>query len=192
MAEALTTIITFLGGGVLGAGIQYVRAARSEREQRLSSYTNSQIDKLYGPLYFYTSQNEKLFELSRKILEAHSTYFDREWSQSPQTQKSVLEESTNTIALSNSYVEQVVRNNDEILTILRSNFGFADMDDVEIFTQFSIDVIRLKNEVEGEKMKGIPLNIYRIVGDISYSRPEFLRRVKDKFAAKQEQLKRLH
>ena len=192
MAEALTTIITFLGGSILSTGIQYVRAARSEHKQHLSSYTNSQIDKLYGPLYFYTSQNEKLFELSRKILEAHSTYFDREWSQSPQTQKSVLEESTNTIALSNSYVEQVVRNNDEILTILRSNFGFADMDDVEIFTQFSIDVIRLKNEVEGEKMKGIPLNIYRIVGDISYSRPEFLRRVKDKFAAKQEQLKRLH
>jgi len=34
------------------------------------------------------------------------------------------------------------------------------------------------------------MSIYKIVGDISYSRPEFLQRVKDKFAAKQAQLKK--
>ena len=68
MTEPLTTIITFLGGGILGAVIHYVSVARNEREKRRDSYTNSQIDRLYGPLYFYTNQNEKLFELSRKIL----------------------------------------------------------------------------------------------------------------------------
>src|SRR5690606_16201960 len=110
----------------------------------------------------------------------HSTYFDREWSQSPQTQQSVREESTKTIDLSNSYVDHVVRNNDEILTILKNSFGYADVDDVEIFTQFSMDLIRLKNEVVGGKMKELSLNIYKMVGEISYSRPEFLQRVREK------------
>lgn len=192
MTEPLTTIITFLGGGILGAVIHYVSVARNEREKRRDSYTNSQIDRLYGPLYFYTNQNEKLFELSRKILEAHSSYFDREWNQSPQTQQKIREESSNTIELSNSYVDHVVRNNDEILAILKSNFGFADLDDVEVFTQFSMDLIRLKNEVTGGRSKGIPMNISKIVGEISYSRPEFLKRVKEKFASKQAQVKELH
>jgi hypothetical protein len=76
MNEVIITLITFLGGGIIGAGIQWAKIARSEREKRHSDYIKEQLQRLYGPLYFLTSVNSKLFELNNNILSAHRNHFD--------------------------------------------------------------------------------------------------------------------
>jgi len=192
VSETLTTIITFLGGGVIGAGIHYVGTAQSARESRHSSYVHEQLDRLYGPLYFLTNQNEKLLELSRKVLKTHSEYFDGSFSSDSQTQKVVQKESLETIELSNVYADQIVENNENIVTLLRANHSLVDTDDVELFTDFTIDAIRMNKEVKEERLKNIPLAVYKEIGDISYSKPAFLAQVKVKFIAKQDLLKKYH
>jgi hypothetical protein len=193
MADPLTTIITFLGGGVIGAGIHYASTARSHRQIRHSSYIHEQLDRLYGPLYFFTNQNEELLKLSRTILEKHAEYFDgSQWSPEPQTQATLRNESLRTIELSNAYADQVVENNGEILSLLRENYAYADQEDIELFTQFAIDAIRMNKEVKEKRLESIPLNIYKEVGSISFSRPDFLARVKGQFEDKQKILRKYH
>lgn len=193
MPETLTTLITFLGGGIIGAGIQYVSTARTAREKRHSDFVYEQLCKLYGPLYFLTSQNEKLFKLSNTILNAHTEHFScKKWSLDRSTQESLSKESRATIELSNEYIYQASNNNDMIVKILRDNYAFIDPDDIEILQEFVVDSLRMNKEIKKEKLKEIPMEIYYALGDISYSRPEFLSGIKDKFNEKQGILKKYH
>jgi hypothetical protein len=193
MNEVLTMIVALLGGGIIGAWIHYASTVRSDREKRQSTYVQQQLEKLYGPLYFLSGQNENLFDLSRSILSAHSEYFDGgNWSQNPHTQETLNRESAQTIELSNVYANQVVENNDAIVALLRNAYAFVDVEDVDVFTTFSIDALRMKEEVQAQRLKDIPMNIYKAVGEISYSRPEFLSRVRQQFADKQRLLKKYH
>lgn len=193
MADPLTTVITFLGGGIIGAAIHWASNARIEKEKRHSSYIYEQLEKLYGPLYFFTSQNEELFKLSRGILSAHRNYFDgKVWSTDERTQESVRTQSSATIELSNEYAQQVVKNNETIVEILRNNYAFIDSDDISIFREFVIDALRMNKEINEGRLKVIPMEIYYSLGEISYSRPEFLEGIKSKFLSKQGNLKKYH
>lgn len=193
MDEVIKTLITFLGGGIIGAGIQWARAARSEREKRHSEYIKEQLQRLYGPLYFLTSINSNLFELNNNILSAHKDYFDgNKWSNDPETRKSLSTESEATINLANEYIYEVVKNNKNIMKLLRDNYSFIDVDDTNIFQEFIVDALRMNKEVEEEKIKKMPFEIYITLGGISYSRPDFLERIKVKFLAKQDVLKQYH
>lgn len=193
MADPLITVITFLGGGIIGAGIHWASVARSEREKRHSSYIYEQLEKLYGPLYFMTSQNEKLFKLSKNILSAHRDYFDgKVWSDNERTQETVTKKSTATIDLSNEYAREVVKNNKAIVDILQNNYAFIDTDDISIIQEFVVDALRMNKEIQEDRLKEIPTDIYYSLGEISYSRPEFLEGIKRKFLEKQEILKQYH
>ena len=193
MDDAIKTLITFLGGGIIGAAIQWARAARSEREKRHSEYIYEQLQRLYGPLYFLTSINSNLFKLNNNILSAHKDHFDgNKWSIDPETRKSLSSESEATINLANEYISEVVKNNKNIMDLLRDNYSFIDVDDISIFQEFIIDVLRMNKEVEEGRLKEMPFEIYKSLGDISYSRPDFLERIKVKFLAKQDVLKQYH
>jgi len=193
MPDPLTTVITFLGGGIIGAGIQYVSTARTAREKRHSDFVYEQLSKLYGPLYFLTSQNEKLFTLSNTILGAHTEHFSgNNWSKDRSTRESLSKESKATIELSNEYIGQVSNNNDQIVKILRDNYAFIDLDDIEIFQDFIVDSLRMNKEIKEERLKDIPMEVYDTLGNISYSRPEFLAGIKSKFNEKQRVLKKYH
>ena len=94
MADELATLITFLGGGILGAAINYVSLFRSEKEKRHSTYVHEQPNRLYGPLYFFSSQNEKIFELHKLIMDGYDEHFIKtKWSKNPQTQETLRRES---------------------------------------------------------------------------------------------------
>jgi hypothetical protein len=67
------------------------------------------------------------------------------------------------------------------MELLRDNYSFIDVDDTIIFNEFIVDVLRMNKEVEGERFKKMPFEIYKALGDISYSRPEFLKRIKVSF-----------
>ena len=190
MADSLTLTITFLGGGIIGALIRHASTARSEKQRRQSTYVHEQLDRLYGPLFFLSGQNEALFELNHDILKAHSEYFGgREWSQDRQTQETLNEESSQTFELSRTYYGQVIENNEAIVSVLRDNYSLVDVDDVELFNGFTIDALRMNKEINEERSKKIPIIIRRAIGNISYSRPEFLARVKQRFTEKQNLLK---
>ena len=168
MDDAIKTLITFLGGGIIGAAIQWARAARSEREKRHSEYIYEQLQRLYGPLYFLTSINSNLLKLNNTILSAHKDHFDgNKWSNAPETRKSLSKESEATINLANEYISEVVKNNKNIMDMLRDNYSFIDVDDINIFQEFIIDVLRMNKEVEEGRLKEMPFEIYKSLGDIS-------------------------
>ena len=193
MIDALTTIITFLGGGIIGAGIQYASNARTTREKRHSDFIYEQLRNLYGPLYFLTSQNEKLFELSKAILSAHTQHFSgNNWSQDKRTQDSLSKESKATIELSNAYIEQVKKNNEQMINILRENYSLVDVDNLEILQEFVVDSLRMNKEIDDGRLKEIPMEVYFSLGEISYSRPDFLSAIKQRFLEKQNILKSYH
>jgi len=140
-----------------------------------------------------TTQNQELFNLSNKILSAHTEHFEgRNWSDDPDTRKTLKDESLSTIELSNEYVRQVVINNEKIVKILQANFAYIDVDDIEVIQEFIVDTIRMNKEVREECLKKIPFEVYQSLGNISYSRPEFLNRIKNKFSEKQSVLKKYH
>jgi len=193
MDNTIVLIISFFGGGVIGAAIQWARTARSEKEKRHSEYIHKQLNKLYGPLFFLTSQNQELLNLCNKILGAHKEHFDgNKWSDDPDTRKTLKEESLSSIQLSNEYVRQVVINNEKIVKLLQHNFAYIDDDDIEVVQEFIVDTIRMNKEVKEERLKEIPFEIYQSLGNISYSKPKFLNRIKHKFQKKQLVLKKYH
>ena len=186
-------IISFLGGGIIGAAIQWARTARSEKEKRHSEYIHEQLNKLYGPLFFLTTQNQELLNLCNKILGAYKKHFEgNKWSDDPDTRKTLKDESLSTIELSNEYVRQVVINNEKIVKLLQDSFAYIDVDDIEVIQEFIIDTIRMNKEVREERLKEIPFEIYQSLGNISYSRPYFLDRIKDQFLKKQAVLRKYH
>ncbi|ARU29536.1 hypothetical protein [Cellvibrio sp. PSBB006] len=193
MTEELGTIITFLGGGILGAAIHYVSLFRSEKEKRHSTYVHEQLNRLYGPLYFLSSQNEKLFDLNKCIMEGYDQHFiQKEWSNNPHTQESLRKESKSVINLANEYIDIVKENNLKIIEVLRNNYDLIATEDISVIQEFVIDCIRMNKEFEEERLKEIPYEVYMYVGNISYSKPEFLALIKARFIEMQGKLKRYH
>jgi len=193
MANTLNLIISFLGGGVIGAVIQWARTARSERERRHSEYISEQLNKLYGPLYFLTSQNQELFALNSNILNVYKEHFEKsEWRNDPVTKESLRKESEATIQLANAYIDQVVINNEKIAETLHGNYAYIDAEDTQIIQEFVIDTIRMNKEIKEGRIKSIPYEVYKSLGIISYSKPEFLSLISDKFHEKQRVLKKYH
>lgn len=190
--EGIRLVISFLGGGVVAALFDLLRVSRSERKQRRIQRIQAQILNLYGPLQFFSSQNESYFELNKKFHEAYGAEFTgKQWSPDPTTQKNLDPETAKTLELANTYVRMVTANNDNILAVLRDNYAYIDPDDVEIFRQFTVDYIRMKTERDRSGHLTTPLRIYDHVGEISFMRPEFIETVKRKFYAKKEELESL-
>jgi hypothetical protein len=193
MAEELRTIITFLGGGILGAAIHYVSLFRSEKEKRHSTYVHEQLNRLYGPLYFLSSQNEKLFDLNKCIMEGYEQHFiQQKWSSDPRTRESLRNESKSVISLANEYIYIVKENNLKIIEVLRNNYDLIATEDMSVIQDFVLDCIRMNKEVEEERLKEIPYEIYMHVGNISYLKPEFIALIKARFIEMQNKLKQYH
>lgn len=193
----MEAILAYFGSGILGgllvAGINWARVSRTEREKRHSEYVSEQLKRLYGPLYFLTSHNEELLRLNNKILSAYKGHFeDNDWSNDSHTRESLKKESEATIELANEYVSQVVTNNVMIVELIKDNYAFIDTEDIQILMEFVVDFTRMNKEVKEERLKKIPLEVYYNLGEISYSRPEFISSIKNKFIIKQNLIRRYH
>ncbi len=70
--QIIQLILSFLGGGVVVAILDWVRIIWSERKARRIEYARSQLQSLYGPLQFFTSQNAMLFELNDNFQKAYT------------------------------------------------------------------------------------------------------------------------
>ena len=187
--EIIRLILSFLGGGLVAGLLDWFRVHHSEKKARKISNLQAQIQNLYGPLQFFTSQNESYFELNDKFHKAYQAeYVGQNWSQDAETQKAVGQEATQTLDIANIYIEMVTKNNESILEILRNNYAYIDPEDVEVFRQLVVDYTRLKTEVGKSGRLTTPLRIYEHIGSISFMRPKFIKKVKEKFNAKKREL----
>ena len=75
------------------------------------------------------------------------------------------------------------------MEILKKNYDLIITEDIGIIQEFSIDCIRINKEVDEDRLKEIPYEIYLHVGNISYSKPEFLTLIKSRFMEMQAILK---
>lgn len=184
-----TFVIALLGGSAAAAVITILYQEKSTSRQRQMEFLNTQLRNLYGPLYFFTSQNERLFKLSRKILGAYNAEFiDKQWAE--ESMNDVRKEANATIDLSNEYVQMVVKNNVKVIEILQKNWQLIDWDDIPIFSQFQVDFIRFKTEVEEKAQRGTRTTflVHEHLGNISYMRPDMIKRVEDKWEVKRNQI----
>ena len=190
--ETLNLIFSFLGGGVVVAIFDWIRINKAEKISRRLDFLNNQIRHLYGPLYFFTSQNEKCFELNDSILKAYrKEYVQEKFSKDPYTQENLKKEVMITLDVANAYVSLATQNNEKIIEILRDNYSFIDPEDVDTFQQFVVDYNRLKTERDESGKLKTPLEIYMHVGEISFMRPDFIQRVKTKFNSKKTEIENL-
>lgn len=186
--ELVRLVVSFLGGGVAAALIVWLKEVRSAKAQRRLDRIRAQIENLYGPLYFFSSQNVALFELANEILRAYGAEFvGKKWSQSEHTQANLKQDATATIELANTYVSTAVSNNNEMVKLLRFGYAYIDVDDEDVFREFILDQERLKREFLGEGPMKTPFAIYQRIGEISYMRPGFADRVRSKFRDKKSQ-----
>jgi len=190
MEQTINLIVSFLGGGIIGGLINWVRVSRSEKEARKNELLSDQIKCLYGPLYFFTGLNESLFELTSKFQSAYTEhYVNQDWSRDPHTLESLKKETETTIELGNHYVRLTRKNNEKICEILRENYSYIEPDDTEIFQRFIIDQLRMEREFkEGEPLE-TPFEIYSKVGEVSFMRKEFAELAKTRFIEKTKELK---
>jgi hypothetical protein len=187
--ETIRYILSFLGGGLIASLLDWFRAHHSEKKARKVSNLQTKIQNLYGPLQFFASQNESYFEFNKKFLEAYQAEYEgKSWSQDETTQKNLEQETMKTLEIANAYIRIVTKNNESILEVLRNNYAYIDPEDVEVFRQLVVDYTRLKTEVDEYGRLNTPLRIYKHVGNISFMRPEFINRVKEKFNAKKKKL----
>ncbi|MCE9551018.1 MAG: hypothetical protein K8R50_08465 [Betaproteobacteria bacterium] len=188
--EFVQYIMSFIGGGFAVAVGNWVNSAVAARKQREGDYLKSQLQSLYGPLFFFTQQNENLFALCRKFNDAYTTEFvAQSWSEDSHTQASVQKDSATTIEISNQYIRRVVENNERVMDVLEKGWHFIDADDIKEFANFQVDFTRLKVEVDGTLKP--PNAIYKAVGNISYMSPSMIERVKLKAQEKEARLREL-
>lgn len=183
-------LMSFLGGGFAVAVGNWVNSSVGARRQREIDHLKEQLQSLYGPLSFFTQQNEKLFALCGAFNDAYTTEIaQKTWSQDEKTQTSVRADADTTIQLSNQYVGRVVENNGRVMEILEKGWHLVDTEDIEELAQFQVDFTRFKTEVEGTLKT--PFRIYKAVGDISYMRPSMMELIKKKVRAKEDRLREL-
>ena len=187
--EVINLIFSFLGGGLVAGVLDWVRSTKSEARARRAVMLSDQLKHLYGPLYFLTSQNAALFELSRSFQAAYSAvYVNQQFSQEPGTQASLDKQTSQTLSLANQYIETVKRNNERISELLTSAYSYIDPEDAEFLRQFFIDYVRLRTEFDCDGKLLTPFMIYERIGDISFMRPAFMERIQKQFEAKKREL----
>lgn len=149
--EYIRLVISFLGGGTVAGIINWVYSAKSASRTRIIEDLTRQLNFFYGPLFFFVSQNEDMFNLNSKFQEAYKIeYTGKKWSQEEKTQENLKKKTSSTLDIANEYIDIVKNNNEKILEILRNNYSFIDSDDVEVFQTFINDYVRMKTEVESD------------------------------------------
>ena len=78
------------------------------------------------------------------------------------------------------------------MEILRNNYDLINMEDIEVIQEFVVDCIRMNKELEEGKLQEIPPEIFEYMVNISYSKPQFLNLIKNRFSEMQRNLKRYH
>ena len=192
MDEIIRYVLSFVGGGVIAAIINWLRVNNSESKARKAEYLREQINKVYGPANFYLEQNRKLIGLGNKISKAYDVELCQpNWSHDEYTQASVGDEAKRTIDINNSYSKVIFKNNLKLSEIVKENSSYIDIEDSEFFQDFIVNSIRHVTEFEKDKGLVLPSKIYSHLETIYYYKPELNEFISSKLARKIKQLEQL-
>ncbi len=79
--ELIRYLFSFLGGGVVVAVGNWIHAGWVTKREKTVAYISTQLKELYGPLYYFTNQNTRLFDLCHKFNAAYNAEISSiEWS----------------------------------------------------------------------------------------------------------------
>lgn len=164
--ELLRYLLSFLGGGVTVALINWARTDRATRRELESEYLRSQLSRLYGPLYYFASQNEELGTLVTRLRSAYDEIRG----------KIIPREEEATKHLLYAYVDQVLQNQTRMCDLLEAHWYLLDEDDFGPLSQFQTHVTRARSELSPDRdfRTSIPIKVYSVVGPISSSHPDVL------------------
>lgn len=193
MNEAFKLFLSFLSGSFVGSLLQNYFQSKKDRLERTRKFLEQQL-RLYGPLYSLVVQNEDAFRRIEEIRDVAKKEFSGRVSAEPRfkAQETRTDEIEQTIDVQNAHIKQTVLvNNGEIFKILADNLHLVDPDDIELVTQFFRDYNYYKVEVPEDKGTKLPPLIAINIGQISFMRPELIDRVKQKFASKQRELRKI-
>jgi hypothetical protein len=183
----MTFIMALLGGSVGAAVVTaFFQIWSSMRKSELQIVQN-QLRGLYGPLYYFTCLNKALFDLYNYY---HAAY-DKEYigkNIALEAKEDFQKEAVAMLEEGNSYINtEVMQNNTKIIALLEKNL--IDPDDVEIFSQFQIDMARLKRT--GNQTIRTAFSLEEHIGSVSFMRPKMIDRVKEKWDLKRERMDQL-
>lgn len=192
MESALTqTVLTFLGGGFVGALINWYRTSKSERILRHNKYTFDQINNLYGPIYFLVCKNEVLTDISDRYTKAiQKEILDVNWSPAEETRKQVQSDLKQSIDLSNYYIGLTHENNKEIAKILQLQFQYINLEDTDVCKKYLDDFLRMEREFKQTEKLDAPFEIYESVGHIHFMREDFASLIRKRFFDYQKIIKK--
>jgi hypothetical protein len=77
------------------------------------------------------------------------------------------------------------------MELIDTKYSFIDPDDIEHFQLFFEHYVRHQTEFPDNGKLRTPFMVYEHLGDISFLRPEFISRIKEKFKAKKTELDNL-
>jgi len=190
--EIIRYVLSFLGGGFVAAAGNWVHSSWSARRAREVEGLREQLRLLYGPLFFFTSQNEQLFKLTGNVEDARREFFEgKKWSNDEKTQESLRKEHLATIELGNAYVRRVVKNNERVMDILEKNWHLVEPGDVEILSGFQVDYTRYLVEAKGQAATDVPFSVVMKLGQISFMHPDVIARVRATFERQRARLVKL-
>jgi hypothetical protein len=182
-----TNLPSILGGGVIVSVGNWVHSNLASRRDREITWLQDQLRSLYGPLFFFTSQNEQLFQMSGKLQDAQGGG----WSEDETRQQSLERQGAATTNLGSLYVKRVIENNARVMEILEKNWHLADSADYDVFSQFQLDYTRFLTEVQQRGGDGIPLRIRLGLGPVVYMHPEMISRMGAAVRVKQARWEKL-
>ncbi|MGO9010288.1 MAG: hypothetical protein ACLQPN_09305 [Bryobacteraceae bacterium] len=190
--EIIRYVSSFLGGGCVAAVGNWVYSNWSARRAREVEVLRDQLRLLYGPLFFFTSQNEQLFKVTGDVERARAKFFEgKNWSSEEEALEELTKRHSATIDLKNAYIERVVKNNEQVMDILEKNWHLADPRDVEVLSRFQVDYTRHLVEIKESRAADVPFPVRMELGDIHFMHPDVIACVRATFDRQRARLTKL-
>ncbi|WP_421218216.1 hypothetical protein [Aeromonas enteropelogenes] len=180
----LNFLMSFFGGGLVAATLNWLRVAKSERRAFKAARIKDQLEKLYGPLFFITSQAKKIHELCRRHSEAYQVEYI-------ELDNGTREDYSAAIQVCNSYAVELHNLAKEAAKIMRSAYSYIDPQDSDVFQDAVIDALRLTVERDESEKTITPLEICKRVGKMYFFRENFIALVEARFNEMRKELVKL-
>lgn len=188
VVRLLLSLTSAVIGGLVVVALKAVLDHRTERDRRRVEFLTKQLQSLYGPLYFYASQNQQLVAISSQLNDAYTKeYCEPNWGDNESTRRTLDEETTKTIDLINQYSRMMNENNFKMVELMVSNWFLVDPEDAQMLQEFVTACVRHRAEWIDERL-ATPRRIYKRVGPIITFNPKLVERLRERFEEKTAEL----
>ena len=181
----IATVLASLIAAAISGVIVAILNNKYNNKTREASMLRIQLEKLYGPLKYYTAQNQISLEMNNKLSDAsNKEYYDNEI-----TKDKIDDEAVMKIRI--EYIDKAIATNELIIKLLEQGFAYADADDMTMFAKFAEDYMRHRTEFDKNGQLRYSKQVYENTDEVVFIRSEFIKRVDEKFLSKQQRLRKL-